>query len=475
MVNKQKNSIEYFDSIAPLRQKKRKLNSYYWKDITQYCNYFAHDDFNVLEIGCGTGELLHKIKGKRKVGIDFSPKMIDVAKGQFPDIEFHIMSAEDIKLDEKFDMIILSNIIGYLDDVQEVFNQLKKVCHINTKIIVTYYNFLWEPLLKFGEKIGLKTRTPLLNWLSEKDINNLLYLSGFSVYRNTKRMLIPVNIPVFSYLFNKYLSKLPFIRLLNINFYTFAKPSHLTEKISFEDKYSVTVVIPARNESGNIENAIKRMPKLGKSTEIIFIEGNSTDDTWEKIKEIKEQYSATHNIKTGQQKGIGKADAVRMGYDMATGDILMILDADLTVPPEDLPKFYDAIASGQGDFINGCRLVYPMEKEAMRSLNLMGNKFFSLSFSWLLEQQFKDTLCGTKVLFRKDYLRLVSNRTYFGDFDPFGDFDLIFGAHKLNLKIVEIPIRYRERTYGSTNISRFKHGLILLRMCAFASRKIKFI
>lgn len=475
MISNQQNKIDYFNNIAPNRVKKRRLNRYYWNEITNYCNYFAHDDYNVIEIGCGTGELLHEIKGKRKVGIDFSEKMIEIARGRFPEIDFHIMPAEDITLNEKFDLIILSNLIGYLDDVQAVFNQLNKLCHINTKVIVTYHNFLWEPLLKFGEKIGLKTRTPLLNWLSLKDINNLLYLAGFSVYRNTKRMLIPVNIPVISYIFNKYISKLPFIRLLNINFYTFAKPSHLTEESAFEDKYSVSVIIPARNESGNIENAIKRMPKLGKSTEIIFIEGNSTDNTWEKIKEVKEKYSGTYNIKTGQQKGIGKADAVRMGYDMATGDILMILDADLTVPPEDLPKFYDAIASGQGDFINGCRLVYPMEKEAMRTLNLMGNKFFSLSFSWLLEQQFKDTLCGTKVIFKKDYIRLVKNRSYFGDFDPFGDFDLIFGAHKLNLKIVEIPIRYRERTYGSTNISRFKHGLILLRMCAFASRKIKFI
>ena len=176
-----------------------------------------------------------------------------------------------------------------------------------------------------------------------------------------------------------------------------------------------------------------------------------------------------------QQPGKGKADAVRKGYSQATGDILMILDADLTVPPEDLPKFYDALASGKGGFINGTRLVYQMEKEAMRFLNLLGNKFFSMAFTWLLDQRFKDTLCGTKVMFRTDYEKLVKNRKFFGDFDPFGDFDLIFGAHKLNLKIVEIPIRYRERTYGSTNISRFKHGLILLRMCLFAARKIKFI
>jgi glycosyltransferase involved in cell wall biosynthesis len=244
---------------------------------------------------------------------------------------------------------------------------------------------------------------------------------------------------------------------------------------NYDKKYSTTVVIPARNESGNIENAILRLPKFGKHIEIIFIEGNSTDDTWQKVQEIQKKYAGTHDIKIGQQKGKGKGDAVREGYKMATGDILMILDADLTVPPEDLPKFYNAIASNKGDFINGTRLVYPMDKEAMRFLNYLGNHFFSWAFTWLLDQRFKDTLCGTKVMFRKDYIKLIKNRKYFGEFDPFGDFDLLFGAHKLNLKIVEVPIRYKERTYGETNISRFKHGVILLRMCAFASRKCKFI
>jgi glycosyltransferase involved in cell wall biosynthesis len=323
--------------------------------------------------------------------------------------------------------------------------------------------------------VGMKPRTPTQNWLSTRDINNLLYISGFDVYRNSKRLIFPFYFPVLSFIFNKYLAKFPFFRFFSLNIYSFAKPLPETHPESYAQKFSTTVVIPARNESGNIENAILRMPVFGKHVEIIFIEGNSTDDTWLKIREIQQKYKDTHDIKIGQQKGKGKADAVREGYKMATGDILMILDADLTVPPEDLPKFYNAIASGMGDFINGTRLVYPMDKEAMRFLNYLGNHFFSWAFTWLLEQRFKDTLCGTKVMFRHDYLKLIRNRKYFGEFDPFGDFDLLFGAHKLNLKIVEVPIRYRERTYGSTNISRFKHGVILLRMCAFASRKCKFI
>jgi 2-polyprenyl-3-methyl-5-hydroxy-6-metoxy-1,4-benzoquinol methylase len=473
--SQQHKRIAYFDKVAQARIRKRRISRYYWNDITGFCNYFSHEDISVLEVGCGSGELLEGIAAKRKVGIDFSPAMIEAARQKQNGIEYHLMAGEEITLTEKFDLIILSNLVGYLDDIQLVLNKVRSLCHENTKIIITYYNYLWEPLLKFAEAIGLKKKSPKQNWLTLQDINNLLYISGFDVYRNAKRMICPVYIPLLSGFLNKYLAKFPFFRFFSLNFYTFAKPAPLLEESEYKDKYSVTIVIPARNESGNIENAITRLPKFGKHQEIIFIEGNSTDDTWAKIQEIQKKYAATHDIKIGRQKAKGKADAVREGYAMATGDILMILDADLTVPPEDLPKFYDAMASGKGDFINGSRLVYPMEKEAMRFLNLLGNRFFSWAFTWLLEQRFKDTLCGTKVIFRTDYYKLVKNKKYFGDFDPFGDFDLIFGAHKLNLKIVEIPIRYRERTYGSTNISRFKHGLILLRMCAFASRKIKFI
>ena len=469
------NTLEYFEKTAASHKQKRRRHRYYWNEIINYCNYFSHDDYSVLEIGCGTGELINALKGKRKVGIDFSEGMIDIAKKNFSQPEFKVMAAEEISLNEKFDVVILSNLIGYLDDIQQVFQALHKVCHSETKIIVTYYNYLWEPFLKLGEKIGLKTPTPVQNWLTLSDINNLLYVAGFDVYRNAKRMIFPFYIPLLSPLLNKYLAKFPIFKFFSINYYTFAKPLPTIDEADYKNKYSTSVIIPARNESGNIENAVLRLPKFGKHVEIIFIEGNSTDDTWDKIQKIQKKYSGTHDIKIGKQKGKGKADAARLGYEMATGDILMILDADLTVPPEDIPKFYDAIASGKGGFINGSRLVYQMDKEAMRFLNLLGNKFFSWAFTWLLEQRFKDTLCGTKVIFKKDYERLVTNRKFFGDFDPFGDFDLIFGAHKLNLKIVEIPIRYRERTYGSTNISRFKHGFILLRMCAFAARKIKFI
>lgn len=460
---------DHFERLAPTIGKYRKRYRYFWKDIVRYCNYFIHDDDTVLEIGCANGDLIAGLNGRNKAGIDFSPAMIENARKQHADIEFHVQDAESIKLDGVFDTIVMSHVTGYFVDVLQVFNSLGSVCHPNTRIIINYYNFLWEPVLLFGEWIGIKKKCPKQNWLTKRDLQTFLYLAGYETYRSTKRVLLPISLPVITWVLNKFIARLPIINQLCLNQYIFARPISKLPKAD----YSASIVIPARNESGNVENALKRMPRFCPEQEIIFIEGNSTDDTWQQIQMLPGKYKKW-DIKIARQSGKGKGDAVRKGFSIAKGDILMILDADLTMPPEDLPAFYHAITSNKGEFINGSRLVYPMEKNAMRLLNLLGNKFFSIMFSWLLDQPMKDTLCGTKVIFKKDYEKLVKNRTFFGEFDPFGDFDLIFGAYKLNLKIVDLPIRYRERVYGDTNISRFSHGFMLFRMLVYAARKIKF-
>jgi SAM-dependent methyltransferase len=474
-MTRKKEFKEFFGKNAEKWVRYRKKRAYYWDSITRYCNYFIQDDSKVLEIGCGSGEMLARLKGKERTGIDYCGSLIEKARERFPGIRFEVMDAEDIRLEDKYDVIILSNLIGVLDDIETVFNELHKVSHEKTRIIVTYYSRLWEPVIRFAEFIGIKRKMPPQNWLSTYDISNLLYLAGFETYKHNRSMFIPYKIPLLSSFFNKILSRLPLLNVFSLNQFVFARPCPLMlEEKETDGKFSVSVVIPARNESGNIEAAIKRIPEMGKFTEIVFVEGNSVDDTWETIQRMYKKYKDQRPMQIMQQDGKGKGDAVRKGYTVAKGDILMILDADLTVAPEDLPKFYNAIAAGKGEFINGVRLVYPMEKNAMRPLNTLGNYFFSSLFSWILEMPVKDTLCGTKVMFRSDYIKLSANRKFFGDFDPFGDFDLLFGAYKLNLKIIDLPIRYRERKYGDTNISRFRHGMILLRMSLFAAAKIKF-
>jgi hypothetical protein len=406
------------------------------------------------------------------VGVDLSPRTLELARAKYPGLDFLTGDAEELPLSETFDYVILSDLIGYLGDVQRAFEELQKVCHPRTRVVITYYNYLWEPVLRLGESLGMKRPQPEQNWLTLEDIQNLLSLANFQTIKKGYKLLLPVRIPLLSPFFNRILSNLPVLRKLSLVELIVARPAPAPVP---EDSLSCSVIIPARNERGNIEAAVARTPKIGCRTELIFVEGNSSDGTAEEIERVIATNPGKEIRLIRQGNGVGKGDAVRKGFAAATGDVLMILDADLTVPPDDLPKFLSALASGRGEFINGSRLVYPMEKQAMRFLNTLGNKFFSLAFTWLLDQPFKDTLCGTKALYRSDYERIAAGRNYFGEFDPFGDFDLIFGAAKLDLKIVEVPIRYRERTYGTTQISRFRHGWLLLRMCAFALRRIKFV
>lgn len=465
-----KELINYFDQEAERRDAWRARNWYYHAAIHKLIRFIVPEGETVLELGSGTGDLLADLKPSRGVGVDISPKMVEIAAKKYPHVEWKIGDAAEILLGEKFDYVILSDLVGYLDDVDRLFASLERVCNERTRVVVTYYNYAWEPVLRLAEFLHIKSRQPLQNWLSTRDIENMLSLGGFEVIKRDKKMIFPMYVPFLSTFLNGFIANLPLISSLGLIQYIVARP------ISREKKeYSVSIVVPARNERGNIRGAVERMPQFGAYQEIIFIEGGSTDGTYEEIELVCEEYTGRKNIRFAKQDGKGKGDAVRKGFSMAKSDVLMILDADLTVRPEDLPKFYHAIASGKGDFINGSRLVYQLEDESMRFLNMLGNKFFSLMFSWLLGQRFKDTLCGTKVLFRRDYEKIVAGRSYFGDFDPFGDFDLLFGAAKLNLKIVEIPVRYKARTYGTTNIQRWKHGWLLLKMTLFAIRKIKFI
>jgi SAM-dependent methyltransferase len=438
--------------------------------LEKYFSFIIPVGSRVLEIGCGTGELLNAVKPKYGVGIDFSEEMIKIAAESFPEYKFMVDDIENLQLNEKFDYVILSDLTMSLWDVQRAFRYLQNVCHEKTRIVISNYNFLWEPALKLAERLNLKLRQPNQNWLSTQDVNNLLYLTGFEMIKTERKILIPFYIPLLSFFVNRFIANLPLFNLLNLVNFLVVRP--VTRSVDRD--YSVSNVIPARNEKGNIENAIKRLPAFGSSQEFIFVEGHSSDGTYEEMLRVKDEYPDI-DIKVMIQTGKGKGNAVREGFETATGDILFILDADLTTSPEDMPKFYNALKNNKGEFINGCRLVYPMEKQAMRLLNLIANKSFGILFSYLLGQPLKDTLCGTKVLFRKDYEKIKENRRYFGDFDPFGDFDLLFGAAKLNMKITEIIIRYKDREYGSTQINRFRHGWLLIKMCVFAARKIKFI
>jgi SAM-dependent methyltransferase len=446
--------------------------AFFHTEDRRYLKFLVPPGSRVLELGCGTGNLLAALEPSVGVGVDFSEPMIAAARRAHAKLSFFVGDIEDAdfmrSLPGPFDFILIGDTLGSLDDCQRVFENLHPLCTRETRLVIAYFSHLWHPALKLAEWMRLRMPLPPQNVLAPADIRALAGLAEFEAVKSEVRLLAPFRMFGLGRLVNRFVAPFPLVRQLCFRHYTVCRSlRHLDDGVR-----SATVVVPARNEKGNIEPAIRRLPRFTNDLEVIFVEGHSGDGTWEEILRVKAA-NPQWDIKGVQQKGKGKADAVFTAFELARGDVLFILDADLTVPPEQLPKFWQALRSGQGEFVNGSRLVYPMESDAMRFLNLIANKTFSLLFTWLLSQRFTDTLCGTKVLRRADYARLKAGRSYFGDFDPFGDFDLIFGAAKLGLKVVEVPIRYASRAYGETQISRFRHGLLLLRMVLFAFLRIK--
>jgi ubiquinone/menaquinone biosynthesis C-methylase UbiE len=465
-----KQRINHWNHVARKMDHWSGMGGYYLQRLQEIYRFVVPEGSRVLEVGCGYGDLLASLKPDFGVGIDFSSETIHRASLRHPGLHFIRTDAHALPFRKDFDFIILSDVVNDLWDVQAVFKEIFQIASGRTRLVMNTYSRLWEFPLWLAKKMNLAKPALFQNWLTVEDIAGLLRVSGFEMIRNWDEVLWPIATPLLSSLLNRYAAKMWPGQIFDLTHFIVARPV----KVAFGGNGTVSVVVPARNEAGNVENIFRRVPDIGKMTELVFVEGHSSDGTYEAIEKAIGNHPE-RRCKLMRQTGSGKGDAVRMGFDHASGDVLMILDADLTVPPEDLPRFYDLLSEGKGEFVNGVRLIYPMEKEAMRFFNLVGNKFFSLAFSWLLGQPIKDTLCGTKVLWKVDYEKIKANRSYFGDFDPFGDFDLLFGAAKLNLKIVEMPIRYREREYGSTNISRWRHGWLLLRMVAFATRRMKFI
>lgn len=464
--------LEHYRKVAGVKARFRKRNAYYYRELTRILRLLIPEGRTLLEAGCGDGFMLRQLRPRRGLGLDVCEEMIKLAREVPPEdgseLEYRVEDVELACFHETFDYVLGSDLMGDMIDIQQALENLRFAGGPGTRLVLHYHSQLWEPVVKLAEKVGLKTPQPRHNWLNRNDIENLLRLSGFEPIMFDRKMLLPVGIPIVSALLNRCLASLPGLNNLCMVNLIVARPKPEPEPVP----YSVSIVIPCRNEKGTIRAAVDRIPEFGSAQEILFVDGHSTDGTPEEIEAVIRE-NPGRKIRFLRQEGRGKGDAVRLAFDHAANDILMILDADLTVPPEDLPKFYRTLASHKAEFINGSRLIYPMEKQAMRFLNILGNHFFSKALTWLLNQPLKDTLCGTKVLFRKDYLKIKSGRSYFGEFDPFGDFDLLFGAVRQNLKIMEVPVRYRDRIYGTTNISRFRHGFLLLKMVIIGFVKLK--
>ena len=457
---------EYFVALLQDQPRFVARRRYLRSDISSVMRRLIPEDTRVLEVGVGGGHVLSALPNAVRDGIDVLPEALRAAQRRDPAMRLELGDVLTFKPRTRYDAIVCDRLLHSIPDVQSMLDQLVAHLEEDGRIYLTCFNFLWGLPLAAATRLGLIEPSPPENWFSESTLHNLFSLSGLEPVYYEDRILVPFDIPSL----NKFVAQFPPFRYGSL-YRTYVLRRR---RVHREAHPTVSVIVPARNEAKNIAGAIARTPVMGAKTEIVFVEGGSTDGTWNEIQNAIASYRGPLELSAFRQSGKGKGDAVRLGFEKATGSMLMILDADLTVPPEELPKFFHAMASGLTDYVHGTRMVYPMEDEAMRFLNKAGNAFFAKTFSFLLGQALKDTLCGTKVIWKSDYERLAKRRGYFGELDPFGDFDLIFGARKLNLKIMEIPVRYKSRVYGETNISRFRDGALLLRMTALAARKIKF-
>jgi ubiquinone/menaquinone biosynthesis C-methylase UbiE len=460
---------EWRDRVAQDRVARCSETSAYKRSLVHVLRGLVPAGTRVMYLGAAEGNILAALAPKDALGIEPSAELVARGQQRNPGVRFRVSALDELPVDETFDYIVAPDVMLDAYDVEELLTQLRRTCGRDGRLILTNYNQVWRPILKLARLFGLAKPRFGSTWFSPHDMRNAFHATGFEVIRESAEILLPVNIPLLSAFANRFLARLPVFRWFTLHRVYVARPAPDRAR----PEPIVSVVVPARNESGNIERILREIPQMGAGTEIIFVEGNSTDDTWEVLERVVREANSPR-VRLLKQPGKGKGDAVRAGFAAATGDVFMILDADLTVPAEMLPRFYNAIQSGRAEFANGTRLVYAMDQRAMQFLNLLANHFFAWAFSYVLGQPVRDTLCGTKVLRREAYDKIVANRAYFGDFDPFGDFDLLFGAARLNLRIMDVPIRYRERVYGETNISRFRHGALLFRMLAVAALKLKF-
>jgi hypothetical protein len=460
---------EFQDAVAAQRDKWILSNRYFYDRLKRLLQFIVEPRKRVLNVRCETGHLLASVSPEYGMGVEISDTMVSSAREKYPHMHFLKSDPEDLELGETFDYIMFSHIFDTVD-ILRALERIRQHCAADTQLVIINYNQLWQPILTWASRVGLRSRFVEPNWISENDIRNFLKLAGFRLVHKHRLFLFPKNVPLFSFLMNDVLARLPGLQRLCLMQVIVARMMPMPE---FEDDATVSVIVPCRNEAGNVEAAVQRIPHMGRHTEIIFCDDKSTDGTANEVCRMQTVYPEK-DIRLVDGPGICKAENVWAGFRASRGDILMILDADLTVMPEALPAFYRALVTGRGDFVNGSRLVYPMRQDAMKSANMIGNKFFGMVFSFLLDQRIKDTLCGTKVLWRRDWLRMEPNLGRWGIQDLWGDYELLFGASKLHLEIVEVPVHYQERIYGVTKMTRvFTNGLRMLRICWHAWRRME--
>ncbi len=446
--------VRYFENVVRSSRWKRKMAAYREHTI-KFLSQVVPENKKVLLIGCLTSEILEALRPSYGVGLDVSEEAVRLARAncQNPNVRYHCALPEEYKTTEKFDYVILLNVVDHSDDVLALVDSVSKFVHEDSRVILSMLNPLWHPLVKFASRLKIRIPDHKRNLVGSRILGTALEIKSFKVMDKCRRVLVPKRIPLFSWLCNQFLSRLPGFNSLCFIQYVTAKPAELKKT----NRSSCSVIIPCYNEEGNITECINRVPHMGSFTEILVVNDGSKDKTEEIVRNLTPTFPNLTLITYAKNQG--KGNAVLKGLRAAKGDVVMILDADMTVPPEELTDFFEALESKTADFASGTRFLYPMEREAMRLANYFGNILFSKLVEVIVGSECSDTLCGTKAMRKID----------FADFEledsAWGDFDLIFHAARRKLKCVEIPVHYKSRVAGESKMKAFSSGISFLKLC----------
>lgn len=457
------NIRSYFKRTAPVWEFWHTKNKFYHGKIGELISGMVPPRAKVLEVGCGTGGLLASLNPSCGIGLNLADELTDQARRNLPQYQFYTVDVDQVKAPEGFcpDYVILNNMLDYIYDVWVMLENLQPFISDHTLLIITTNNPLWAPILRLASKIGQRIPDSPRNFITNKDIRSVLRLQGFDVVEEGMALPVPKQIPLIGDAANILLPELPVLRYSSSVQYIVARWRTPRAPLS------CSVVIPCHNEEDNIAECVRRVANMGTWTEIVVVDDGSTDGTRARVAELMK---TDHRVRLVVfDRNQGKANAVRAGFDVARGDVIMILDADMAVMPEELPKFLKPLQDGSADFVNGTRLIYPMAGQAMKMANFLGNKGFCYLASWVARQRVSDTLCGTKALFRRDYMRMPLGRK-----ERWGDFDFLFGAARLKLRILEIPVHYQERRAGESKMRVIRDGWLFLRACWHGWRMLRF-
>lgn len=445
----------FFDRIAEKYDFWHSKNAYYHREVELFCADTIPRGSRVLEIGCATGDLLNHVAPETGVGIDLSPRMIEAASRKYPHLSWSVTDIEHLECGQPYDHVMMSNLLEFIPDLWSFLSEVKRHTHPQTRLVIFTVNPLWEPFMRLGARLRLRSPETIRNFITRKDLINILRLRGYEITSNGFRLFLPKKIPLLSFWVNQILPRIPGINNLCALQFIVAKPELTVRKPL---PLSCSVIIPCFNEAENIEECVARIPRMGIRTEVIIVDDGSTDSTRDKAKGIVGSENEVRVISYTPNKG--KATAVRTGIEAACGDVVMILDADMAVMPEELPRFFDVLSEGRAEFVNGTRMIYPLESEAMKFLNFLGNKIFGILLTLIMEQRNTDTLCGTKAFFRKDLASVLRS-----GHDAWGDFDLLFEATRKKLQMAELPVHYKPRQRGYSKMKPFRDGASFLRTC----------